>query len=301
MSSRKRSTNDGDWVCGDAKCGNVNFSRRHQCNRCGAEKSHTTIKAGGTAIGKQLAEKSKGLFSADDWQCKTCGNVNWARRSDCNLCKTPKFGKQEARTGYGGGYNERLGVEYKSDNDDSDGEFDIYGRKKKKYRGSLPPKPEDEKKETRAQEEEEEEESGDDGDLDAYKLDSDEDDDDEDLSKYDLDADDDIPTSKPSAEDTKTTTMRNDKVSRSHSQTPSGSSGSSSSSSSSGSSKSSGSRSSSGSSSYRRSRSRSRSSDRKYRRQSDSRRSRTPEKRRRSRSRERSDNPKRLRHRSRSR
>ena len=29
------------------------------------------FKKGGTEIGKQLAEKSKGLFSADDWQCKT--------------------------------------------------------------------------------------------------------------------------------------------------------------------------------------------------------------------------------------
>ena len=29
------------------------------------------FKKGGTEIGKNLAEKSKGLFSADDWQCKT--------------------------------------------------------------------------------------------------------------------------------------------------------------------------------------------------------------------------------------
>lgn len=28
-------------------------------------------KKGGSEIGKELAEKSKGLFSADDWQCKT--------------------------------------------------------------------------------------------------------------------------------------------------------------------------------------------------------------------------------------
>jgi hypothetical protein len=28
------------------------------------------FKKGGTEIGKGLAEKSKGLFSADDWQCK---------------------------------------------------------------------------------------------------------------------------------------------------------------------------------------------------------------------------------------
>jgi len=29
------------------------------------------IRKQGTEIGKVLAEKSKGLFSADDWQCKT--------------------------------------------------------------------------------------------------------------------------------------------------------------------------------------------------------------------------------------
>lgn len=33
-------------------------------------KDGTVFKKGGTEIGKQLAEKSKGLFSADDWQCK---------------------------------------------------------------------------------------------------------------------------------------------------------------------------------------------------------------------------------------
>jgi len=29
------------------------------------------IRKQGTEIGKAMAEKSKGLFSADDWQCKT--------------------------------------------------------------------------------------------------------------------------------------------------------------------------------------------------------------------------------------
>ena len=28
-----------------------------------------------------------------------CGNVNWARRSDCNMCGQPKFAKVESRTG----------------------------------------------------------------------------------------------------------------------------------------------------------------------------------------------------------
>ena len=42
----------------------------------------------------------------------SCGNVNWARRGDCNMCQTPKFGVQEERTGLGGGFNERDNVEY---------------------------------------------------------------------------------------------------------------------------------------------------------------------------------------------
>ena len=37
-----------------------------------AEKAQAqTFKKGGIEIGKAMAEKSKGLFSADDWQCKT--------------------------------------------------------------------------------------------------------------------------------------------------------------------------------------------------------------------------------------
>ncbi|KAG7269285.1 hypothetical protein CRUP_027280 [Coryphaenoides rupestris] len=116
---------DGDWICPDKKCGNVNFARRTSCNRCGREKTTEAkmMKAGGTEIGKTLAEKSRGLFSANDWQCKTCGNVNWARRSECNMCNTPKYAKLEERTGYGGGFNERENVEY-IEREESDGEYD---------------------------------------------------------------------------------------------------------------------------------------------------------------------------------
>lgn len=44
-------------------------------NNCSDSTEKTTeakmMKAGGTEIGKTLAEKSRGLFSANDWQCKT--------------------------------------------------------------------------------------------------------------------------------------------------------------------------------------------------------------------------------------
>ena len=29
----------------------------------------------------------------------SCGNVNWARRNQCNVCNAPKYAKAEKRTG----------------------------------------------------------------------------------------------------------------------------------------------------------------------------------------------------------
>lgn len=101
---------------------------------------------------------SRFVFSADDWICGRCSNVNWQRRKNCNVCSAPKVSEVEERTGesnkvwsstnrmkcnfknwnfdgfsgYGGGYNDRGVVEYKERKEDSDDEFDDFGRRKKK-------------------------------------------------------------------------------------------------------------------------------------------------------------------------
>lgn len=86
-------------------CKNVNYARRTHCHRCKMERKDARKATAaeknklGTEIGKQAADKSRGLFSAEDWQCSQCANVNWSRRQTCNMCNAPKFTDVEERTG----------------------------------------------------------------------------------------------------------------------------------------------------------------------------------------------------------
>ncbi|XP_029041047.1 zinc finger Ran-binding domain-containing protein 2-like isoform X2 [Osmia bicornis bicornis] len=215
----QRNINDGDWICPDSQCANVNFARRNSCNRCGKDRGECPKKKKlGQEIGKAAAEKSRGLFSADDWQCSKCGNVNWARRQQCNMCNAPKFGEIEERTGYGGGYNDRGVVEYKERRDDDD-EYDEFGRRRKKRRienrsdddskdsrYSSPPrnksKDEDERDEVQNEEEHNEKnnakEEVEEVEEEEVEEEDEEEDDEEDgdLSKYDLSEWDDIAVKK---------------------------------------------------------------------------------------------------------
>lgn len=178
-SIRSSSSHDGDWTCDD--CTNVNFARRNTCNRCGKSRPQSAAKKRklGTEIGKAAAEKSRGLFSADDWQCNKCGNVNWARRQSCNVCNAPKFGEVEERTGFGGGYNDRGVVEYK-ERHDSDDEYDEFGRKKKKRTKT------DDDDDDDVEDDQENENNKQKDRVEDEDEDEEEDDEDGDLSKYDL-------------------------------------------------------------------------------------------------------------------
>ncbi|KAK0394748.1 hypothetical protein QR680_000911 [Steinernema hermaphroditum] len=53
------------------------------CRSCGKEKPRV-----GQEIGNNVAEKSNGLFSPQDWVCTKCNDVNLGRR---NVCKAKKF------------------------------------------------------------------------------------------------------------------------------------------------------------------------------------------------------------------
>ncbi|KHJ47094.1 hypothetical protein D918_02640 [Trichuris suis] len=128
MSSRPAIT-ENEWICGGSRCQQVNSGNNTCCEFCGRSKPRGKGQVG-HEIGKEAAEKSKGLFAAEDWSCSKCGNINWARRLQCNICNAAKCGEVEARTGYGGGYMDRQQVERRRNT--SDDEYDHFGRRKKK-------------------------------------------------------------------------------------------------------------------------------------------------------------------------
>lgn len=150
---------DGDWLCPNTSCGNVNFAFRGVCNRCGAARpagagggsggrgrGRGNGAGAGAGRGDRAAPGPTGLFGPNDWPCPMCGNINWAKRTKCNICNTNKPGHNEggARVGRGGGYKELDEEELEEtkrrrrEAEEDDGEmYDEFGNLKKKFRAKA--------------------------------------------------------------------------------------------------------------------------------------------------------------------
>uniref|UniRef100_A0A5B7A261 Putative transcription initiation factor TFIID subunit 15 n=1 Tax=Davidia involucrata TaxID=16924 RepID=A0A5B7A261_DAVIN len=150
---------DGDWLCLNTSCSNVNFAFRGVCNRCGSARpagaSGSGAGAGGRGRGRgghdsggpgRPAGGPTGLFGPNDWSCPMCANINWAKRTKCNICNTNKPGHNEGgvRGGRGGGYKELDEEEIEEtrrrrrEAEEDDGElYDEFGNLKKKFRAKT--------------------------------------------------------------------------------------------------------------------------------------------------------------------
>ncbi|XP_024020824.1 transcription initiation factor TFIID subunit 15 isoform X2 [Morus notabilis] len=152
---------EGDWMCPNTSCSNVNFAFRGVCNRCGTARPAGASGGGawGGGRGRGRAQDSGGsgrsigapaatggLFGPNDWSCPMCGNINWAKRTKCNICNTNKPGHNEGgvRGGRGGGYKELDEEELEEtkrrrrEAEEDDGElYDEFGNLKKKFRAKT--------------------------------------------------------------------------------------------------------------------------------------------------------------------
>ncbi|PIA35448.1 hypothetical protein AQUCO_03500071v1 [Aquilegia coerulea] len=150
---------DGDWMCPNTSCSNVNFAFRGVCNRCGSARpsgaSGTGAGAGGRGRGRGAEDSggrgrpvgaTTGLFGPNDWPCPMCANINWAKRTKCNICNTNKPGHNEGgvRGGRAGGYKELDEEEIEEtrrrrrEAEEDDGEmYDEFGNLKKKFRAKT--------------------------------------------------------------------------------------------------------------------------------------------------------------------
>jgi len=94
---------DGNWQCG--QCQNVNFATRDACNRCATPRAQAEVAADPFAQQMQQMQPMQGsagkggrpVAGVDgNWACPGCQNVNFAQRTACNRCQTPKPADEES-------------------------------------------------------------------------------------------------------------------------------------------------------------------------------------------------------------
>ncbi|XP_051131426.1 uncharacterized protein LOC127251666 [Andrographis paniculata] len=79
----------GDWYCGALNCGSHNYASRTSCYRCGAAKDYCGFSAGVMASAGYPSDSLPG-WKTGDWICSRCSMHNYASRTECYKCKTPR-------------------------------------------------------------------------------------------------------------------------------------------------------------------------------------------------------------------
>lgn len=88
---RKYIYKEGDWRCPSRNCGNPNFAKRTECNRCGFKRPDNIEGDNHMKMGGPI-----GLFKEGDWKCSRCNNINFSWRKQCNRCNL-RLGSSEKR------------------------------------------------------------------------------------------------------------------------------------------------------------------------------------------------------------
>lgn len=93
---------DGNWAC--PACSNVNYATRDVCNRCKTPRPHdeTVLKTAqyqrsepATMMMAPASGRGRPVAGVDgNWECAMCNNINYAIRTVCNRCSTPREEKQ---------------------------------------------------------------------------------------------------------------------------------------------------------------------------------------------------------------
>merc|ERR1712110_674263 len=89
-SSGETTVKEGDWYC--PNCGDLVFSFRNACNKCGCPGGKGG-KSGGKSYGKAKSAGGGGkapTTKVGDWNCPNCGDLVFSYRVQCKQCGTAK-------------------------------------------------------------------------------------------------------------------------------------------------------------------------------------------------------------------